>query len=108
MAAKSLARNPPLIAFEPNPDIRRRRCRWLRALDGWMYRQYSAIACPSQAIADSLAQWVPQVRERNCVIPNAIAIERFAAASAADKSQIVVEGDPPVILFTAQIGRAHV
>ena len=68
-----------------------------------MYRQYSAIACPSQAIADSLAQWAPQVRERICVIPNAIAIERFAAASAADKGQIVREGDPPVILFTARL-----
>ena len=103
LAAKSLARKPALIAFEPNTDNRRRRFRWLRALDGWMYRQYSAIACPSQAIADSLAQWAPQVRERICVIPNAIAIERFAAASAADKRQIVGEGDPPVILFTARL-----
>ena len=103
LAAKSLARKPALIAFEPNTDNRRRRFRWLRALDGWMYRQYSAIACPSQAIADSLAQWAPRVHVRICVIPNAIAIERFAAASAADKRQIVGEGDPPVILFTARL-----
>jgi len=103
LAAKSLPRKPALIASEQNTDNRRRRFRWLRALDGWMYRQYSAIACASHAIADSLAQWAPQVHERICVIPNAIAVEHFAAASPADKKQIIGEGDPPVILFTARL-----
>src|SRR5919109_4744044 len=100
LAAGSMPRKPALITSEQNTDNRRRRFPLLRFIDGWMYRQYAAIACASPAIADSLAQWAPHVRERICVIPNAIAIENFSGSAAADKRQIVGEGDAPVIVFT--------
>ena len=103
LAARFLTHKPFLICSEQNTDNRRRNWRTLRLLDSWMYSRYQVIACASHAIADSLAKWSPRVHQRICVIPNAIAIENFAGGPAADKRQIIGEGDPPVMLFTARL-----
>lgn len=103
MAGPLSRSNVPLLTSEQNTDNRRRNMPYLRPLDRWMYPHYKYIPCASQAIADSLIEWVPKIAPRVSVIHNAIDLERFSAARAASKQDIIGRDDVPVAIFTARL-----
>jgi glycosyltransferase involved in cell wall biosynthesis len=72
-----------LITTEHNTWNARRRW-WFRPVDSWMYSHFRQIACNSDATADELARWCPNVKEKLYVIPNGIPLEVFANARPAD------------------------
>ena len=78
-AAARVARSRvKLVTTEHNPDNNRRgKSVWLWP-DTWMYAQYDAIVCNSQATADALHRWVPRSSSRTTVIPNGIDCNRFS------------------------------
>jgi glycosyltransferase involved in cell wall biosynthesis len=67
-----------LVTTEHNPDNKRRGKRVWYWPDTWMYSQYNAIVCNSQATADSLHRWIPLSSSRTTVIPNGIDCDRFS------------------------------
>ncbi len=74
-----------LVTTEHNTWNARRRW-WFRPVDACMYSRYRQIACNSNATAEELARWCPNVKDKLHVIPNGIPLEVFANARPADLS----------------------
>src|ERR1700680_78912 len=79
-AGKLAARRVPLVTTEQSTQNRRRRRRWARPLESWMYRNYAAITCNSEATFQNLLDWIPAVKDRMSVIYNGVPLERFRNA----------------------------
>jgi glycosyltransferase involved in cell wall biosynthesis len=106
IAAKLATRCVPLVTTEQSTQNRRRR-RWARPLDSWMYRSYTAIACNSGATAENLLDWIPEVTNRVSVIYNGVPLERFRNATAASKYEILAgSSGRPVVIFVARFDPA--
>jgi glycosyltransferase involved in cell wall biosynthesis len=82
LAATRLNSRIPLVTTEQNTENARRRW-WLRPLDIWMYPHYKRIACCSDATAEALIQWCPNIAEKTIVIPNGIPLDAFENAEPA-------------------------
>src|SRR6266576_3991736 len=96
------SRRVPLVTSEPSTHNRRRR-RWARPLDVWMYRNYKEITCNSKATAECLIEWVSEVADRVSVIHNGVPVERFQDAKPARKSEVLPTANGrPVIMFVAR------
>jgi glycosyltransferase involved in cell wall biosynthesis len=72
-----------LVTTEHNTWNARRRW-WYRPADLWMYSRFRQIACNSDATAEELVRWSPNVKEKLQVIPNGIPLEVFANARPAN------------------------
>jgi glycosyltransferase involved in cell wall biosynthesis len=100
--ARIASRRVPLVTSEPSTHNRRRR-RWARPLDLWMYRNYQRITCNSKATAEYLIRWVPEVADRVSVIHNGVPLERFQDAEPANKAEVLpIANGRPVIMFVAR------
>ena len=97
-----LSKPVPLLTTEHGSSNYRRRW-WLRAFDGWLYRQYTWILCNSEATAKSLIQWCPSTAPKVSVVHNGIPLDDFETAQPAELAvpsgvaRLVVLGrfDPP-------------
>jgi len=104
--ARLASKRVPLVTTEQSTHNRRRQ-RWVRPLDRWMYQNYKEIACNSQATAENLTRWVPEVTDRISVIYNGVPVERFQAAEAASKAKVLPTANGrPVIMFVARFDPA--
>lgn len=93
----------PLVTSEQNTHNRRRRW-WFRPLDYWMYAQYRSIVAVSEATSEALLRWVPGCRDRTRVIHNALSLERFAGAEAAEVGALLgVDGAPPLLVCVGRL-----
>lgn len=95
----------PLITTEQSTQNRRRTW-WYRPMDRWMYGRYQAIACNSQATADSLVRWVPRTAPRVSLVPNGVPLERFQQAQPLSRGEVVPDDGAPLIIFTARLEEA--
>ena len=101
--AAALARSRvPLVTTEQSTQ-NRRRAWWYRPMDRWMYGRYQAIACNSQATADSLVRWVPGVAPRVSVIPNGVPLDRFRTAEPLRRCDVLPDDGAPLLVFTARL-----
>jgi glycosyltransferase involved in cell wall biosynthesis len=106
VAARLASKPVPLVTTEQSTHNRRRR-RWARPLDLWMYRNYKKIACNSEATAENLIRWIPVVADRVSVIYNGVPVERFQHAVAANKAKVLPTANgKPVIMFVARFDPA--
>ena len=87
---------PALVTTEHNTENRRRR-QAFRLLDKWMYNQYAAIACISQATSDKLLKWLPELAGRTLLVGNGVDVDRFATAAKAPLGDLGV-GQGPVVM----------
>ena len=101
LAARLAAIATPLVTTEHSSHNRRRRI-LLKRLDGWMYRRYTDVACVSQAVADSLGSWIPEIRPRLSVIPDGIDVDRFATAKPSDQNQLLAI-DGPIVMMVGRL-----
>jgi glycosyltransferase involved in cell wall biosynthesis len=69
--------NVPLVTTEHSTWNRRRR-KYFKPLDRWMYSRYAAIACIGATTESALQDWLPERRLPTKVVPNGINLERFA------------------------------
>jgi len=83
LAAGKLESRVRLVTTEHNTWNARRRW-WLRPFDRWMYPHYQLIACNSEATAEELVRWCPDIAGKIRVIPNGIPVEDFETAQAAE------------------------
>lgn len=105
-AAKLVSKRVPLVTTEQSTENRRRRS-WMRPLDSWMYQNYAAIACNSEATERNLLNWVPKVRDRASIIYNGVPLERFRNARPARKTEILPgSNSKPVVMFVARFDSA--
>src|SRR5438105_10412575 len=103
-AARSLLSVPaPLITSEHGSSNNRRGRPLVGALDRVMYAAYDAVICNSRATADALCEWSPTVRSRITVIPNGVDVERFRAATAASRADILGGQQGPIAIFVARM-----
>ena len=101
MAAKLASVRAPLVTTEHSTLNARRHKRRYQALDRWMFQQYHTVICISQATAEIMREWVPDIAGKLQVIANGVRIQRFREAAPASKKQ-VLGCEAPVI---ASIGR---
>jgi glycosyltransferase involved in cell wall biosynthesis len=90
----------PLVLSEGTPHHRRRK-KWLRSLEEWMYDRYAAIACASEGIAASLKQWLPAVESKITVIENGIDVQKFEQAKPASRASAGVSSRRCLLLYVA-------
>ena len=71
-----------LVTTEHNTDNRRRRWRWYRAVDRWMYGRYQRIFCVGEETKSDLAGYLDcdRLTEKLIVINNGIDVQKFIAA----------------------------
>lgn len=69
-----------LVTTEHSTSNRRRKWKWYRFVDRWMYRMYQSIICVSQDAADNLSASLldNEIEKRIKVIPNGVDIGRFS------------------------------
>jgi glycosyltransferase involved in cell wall biosynthesis len=92
--------NVPLVLSEGTPHHRRRK-KWLRPLEVWMYRRYAAVACASEAIATSLKEWLPGMNSKITVIGNGIDVQRFQQAEPVSRESAGIRNGNFVLLYVA-------
>lgn len=71
-----------LVTTEHNTDNRRRRWRWYRVVDRWMYGRYQRIFCVGEETKSDLAGYLDcdRLTEKLIVINNGIDVQKFADA----------------------------
>ncbi|KPQ29085.1 MAG: Glycosyltransferase [Marinobacter excellens HL-55] len=70
VALATLFMNLPLVYTEHNTH-NRRRVRWLKLLDRWLYSRYLRVLCISKGVYDALSVWVgPDLTHKLVVSPN--------------------------------------
>jgi glycosyltransferase involved in cell wall biosynthesis len=94
----------PLVLSEQTTHHGRKKV-WLRPLETWMYKRYTAIACASDAIAASLKAWVPCVSDKISVIANGIDIQTFERATPVSRSFMEINNGNCVLLYVASLQR---
>jgi glycosyltransferase involved in cell wall biosynthesis len=104
--ALALRHSRVLLVTTEQSTYNRRRHWWGRPLDHWIYNHYRAIACNSQATLESLVAWVPSIRDRVRIIPNAVPLERFTHATPAARAEFGIPPDAPLISFVARFNAA--
>jgi glycosyltransferase involved in cell wall biosynthesis len=82
--ARLAGKATPLVTTEHNTENRRRK-RWYRGIDRWMYGQYQRIASISPATTANLVKWLPEVQDKVVECPNGINFDAFASASRSGK-----------------------
>ena len=83
MARRWSSSSARFIASEHSFTTRRRR-RFARPFDAWLYGQFDAVCCVSEAAAASFLAWLPEYRDRTLAIPNGFDTHRFAERQAHD------------------------
>ncbi|WP_135257491.1 glycosyltransferase [Thermus caldilimi] len=95
--------NAPLITTEHSTYNRRRKYGFFRLMDRWMYQPYRAIVAVSQATANNLSKWVPEIAHKIRVIYNGIDTSHFLATEPADLQALGVKR--PVIICVGRLER---
>ncbi|MDH7496820.1 MAG: glycosyltransferase [Syntrophomonadaceae bacterium] len=101
IALRTARRRTLLITTEHSTHNHRRKA-LLRPVDRWMYMQYAAIVCVSDAVQRSLQAWVPQTEGIVHVIPNGIPVSQFGTATALTREALVGSGGGPIVLSVAR------
>jgi glycosyltransferase involved in cell wall biosynthesis len=97
------SKRPVLVTSEHNTTNRRRTPVWHPA-DTFVYRRYHRIVAVSEAVAQTLGDWVPSVGKRIRVIHTAINVNRFANAIPASKRDVLGISDTiPVALCVGRL-----
>jgi len=84
LAARAANVTAPLVTTEHSTHNRRRR-RIYRPMDRWIYAQCRCIACISDAAAEALVQWLPEVTDKVRTCPNGVDVNSFVNLPAASK-----------------------
>lgn len=105
--AARLGEAVPLVTTEHGATNARRESWWLRPVDAWMYRQYRAIVCNSQATAEELVKWCPHVVPKIRVIPNGIPLEDFTAASPAELDMVPCGVSKVIFVARFEVPKDH-
>lgn len=86
------------VYTEHSTHNRRRRNRWLLALERWAYGRYLGIFCVSAEVQASLARWLPHLSHVE-TINNGIDVMRFARAVPTPREQLQVTEEDIVIVM---------
>lgn len=92
----------PLVLSEGTLHHRRKK-KWLHPLERWMYSQYTAVACASEAIAASLGEWIPSIVSKITVIENGIDVQRFQHAKPVSRASVGISNSNCVLLYVASL-----
>jgi glycosyltransferase involved in cell wall biosynthesis len=92
----------PLVLSEQTTHHRRKK-KWLHPLERWMYGQYAAVACASDAIATSLREWLPGIDSKITVIENGIDVQKFQYARPASRASVGLSNGNCVLLYVASL-----
>jgi len=101
-AVRGLPDPPILLTTEHNTSNRRRAIPFCRSLDRWMYSQYEAVACISEAVAEELTKWLSPRVAHTVVVPNGIDVAEYAQPAMVSKCALYGT-NAPVILCTASL-----
>lgn len=89
------------ITTEHNTTNRRRKWKWFRPIDRWLYGRYRMIVCVGDKTRSDLSAWLgrPDLSARMTVIPNGIDLRRFRKAVPA--AEITREGGYHILMVAA-------
>jgi glycosyltransferase involved in cell wall biosynthesis len=104
LAAMLVGSRVPLVLTEHSTHHGRKK-KWLYPLETWIYSRYTAIACASKAIGDSLRAWVPGLAQKITVIPNGIDLQKFQQATPVSRASIGINDGNHVLLYVASFQR---
>jgi glycosyltransferase involved in cell wall biosynthesis len=96
--ARLAGKETPLVTTE-HSTVNRRKKRWYRGIDRWMYGQYQRIASISPATTANLVKWLPEVQDKAVECPNGINFDAFASASTSGKQALFSHPDSTYILL---------
>jgi glycosyltransferase involved in cell wall biosynthesis len=80
-AAVARATSDACFVTTEHSHTTRRRCRFGRPFDSWLYGRYDAVCCVSGSASESFRAWLPEYRERTLTVPNGIDLRRFPAGA---------------------------
>jgi glycosyltransferase involved in cell wall biosynthesis len=77
LASLFLPKNIKFIFSEHNIYNRRRTFKIFKILDNFIYSRYSKIICVSKQVESALSSWMPSLKGKTKVIPNAVFVPEF-------------------------------
>ncbi|HYX70436.1 MAG TPA: glycosyltransferase [Terriglobales bacterium] len=83
------ARSRAVLVYTEHSTRSRRRTRWFRPADRWIYNQYDAVVCNSVDTAEHLVGWFPTLEARTRVIHNGIPLSRFESAQPVSRAGVL-------------------
>jgi glycosyltransferase involved in cell wall biosynthesis len=103
LAARAIKVSARLVTTEHSAYNYRRR-RVYRPMDHWIYAQYCRIACVSDATAEALIEWLPEVAGKARSCPNGIHLKIFTNTPPGSKSALFSLPETcPVILSVGRM-----
>ena len=81
IASLFLPKNIKWLYSEHNVYNRRRRFKIFKILDNFTYSRYSKIICVSKQVESALFSWMPSIKGKTKVIPNAVPIPKLSKSS---------------------------
>jgi len=91
-----------LITTEHNTDNRRRNKKIFKIIDYFMYKKYKKIICISEAVKESLNDWLNSTKEKSIVINNGINLEKYTNARKLKKSDFKISEENIMLVNVAR------
>ena len=91
-----------LITTEHNTDNRRRNKKIFKVIDYFMYKKYKKIICISEAVKESLNDWLNSTKEKSIVINNGINLEKYKNAKKLKKSDFKISEENTMLVNIAR------
>lgn len=103
-ALKLCSYRPAFVTTEHSTSNRRRKIPLFKILDKMMYKSYNQIICISDATEQSLAEYVPVIRQKLVVVENGIDIEPFQSVKPVSwRDELELYNEEKVILMVATL-----
>lgn len=101
MALQRLSKNTTLVTTEHNTSNRRRKWKWFRLIDRWMYSRYDHVICISKKAEENLREHIGDVGTEISTINNGVVTSSFINAKASPYLESAAPGSRKIVMVAA-------
>lgn len=95
-----------LITTEHSTNNRRRNKKIFKIIDYFMYKKYKKIICISEAVKESLNNWLKSTKEKSIIVNNGINLEKYENAKKIKKSDFKIKEEDIMLVNVARFSEA--
>lgn len=100
-AVASLFGSANYYTTEHNTSNRRRKMRWFKPIDKWMYSRYNKVICISKKAEQNLLDHLKQTKAKIFTINNGVDVSKYISAAPSDELNLIAPGSRKIIMVAA-------
>lgn len=97
-AIANIGRKKALVTTEHSSNNRRRKIKFLKPIDRWMYNRYKVIINISQKAEDNLRTYLGHSNAKICTVNNGIDVAKFATAKPSEELEKLAPGSKKILM----------